>query len=125
MADYTTITVVRPEPDPAQLLVALRQIDTTIGVVHDAGSFDYRLKKNTSWLAGDVSQATSAIVNVPNATAQSLAQARVDKWPLELEGLLLTLLDQINVIRSKLSPPLSAITPAQALQAVKDKISTL
>ena len=33
--------------------------------------------------------------------------------------------DQLNTIRDKLNPPLAAITPAQALAAVRDKAGTL
>jgi len=49
------------------------------------------------------------------------AQFMISHWPIEVRALLLTLLDQINVLRQALPVPLPTITPAQALTAVAAK----
>lgn len=60
-----------------------------------------------------------------NVAAQKSAQVVIDAMPIFEKAILLTLLDQINTIRAALSPPLGAITPAQAIAAVRAKAGTL
>lgn len=67
---------------------------------------------------------------VTDATAlhvqdQKDVKAFVDALPLIEQAIDLTILDQINVLRSKLPTPLVAITVGQWIQAVKNKVDTL
>jgi len=59
------------------------------------------------------------------ATRVTLAQQRIDSWPIEYRALVLALIDQLNTIRAALPSPLGPITPAQALAAVRTKAGTL
>lgn len=111
-------------PDPTQLQAQLRALDPTAGVSQTSpGNFD--VKKNTVWTQPQITAAQNVIDTSPPVTQQSIAQAEIDAWPIAQKALALALIDQLNVIRSKLAPPLGAITPAQALQAVRDKAGTL
>jgi len=76
-------------------------------------------------------QAASILASlVVDATAkhtqdQSDVKAFIDAMPLVEQAIDLTILDQVNLIRSKLPTPLGAITPAQWIAAVKAKVDTL
>jgi hypothetical protein len=52
-------------------------------------------------------------------------QAYVNNLPLVEKAIDLTILDQMNFIRSKLPTPLGAITPQQWIDAVVAKVDTL
>jgi hypothetical protein len=53
------------------------------------------------------------------------AQAFIDGLPIWAKALVLALIDQLNVIRAALPSPLGAITPAQAIAAIRAKAGTL
>jgi hypothetical protein len=126
MADYHTFTVTRTtEPDPASLLAQLRASDPTVGVQHLPGTQTFTLKKATTWTANQITAAQTVLETAPATSPQLTAQAIIDSWDIPTRALVLTLIDQINLIRSKLSPPLGAVTPQQALQAIRDKAGTL
>lgn len=126
MASYQDFTGARTtEPDPATLLATLRALDASAGVQHLAGTQAYRLKKATAWTAPQMNAAQNAIDTAPPVTPQSLAQAEIDAMPIFQKAILLALIDQLNVIRSKLSPALAAITPQQAIDAVRAKAGNL
>ena len=126
MSDYHTFTVSRTtEPDRASLVTALRNIDPTIGVQHNTGTNVYKLKTSGTWTLGNITFAQAALEAAPVASARLTAQAVVDSWPIEFKALVLALIDQLNVIRAALPTPLAPITPAQALQAIRNKAATL
>lgn len=60
-----------------------------------------------------------------HAQDQSDVKAYVDAMPLVEQAIDLTILDQVNLIRSKLPVPLVAVTVAQWIAAVKAKVDTL
>lgn len=123
---YHPFTAARTaEPDPATLLAQLRALDATAGVQHDVGTSAFNLKKATAWTGPQITAAQNVLDTAPAASPQLTAQAEIDGWPIAQRALLLALIDQLNVIRSKLTPALPAITPAQALQAARDKAATL
>lgn len=67
---------------------------------------------------------------IVDASAQALqakkdVQAAIDAMPIFEKAIVLALIDQLNVIRSKLVPPLADVTPAQALNAIRNKAGTL
>lgn len=53
------------------------------------------------------------------------AQAFIDALPIWAKALALALIDQLNIIRAGLPVPLGAITPAQAIAAIRAKAGTL
>lgn len=126
MASYNSFTVVRTtEPDQATLLAQLRALDATVGVQHVAGTQIYTLKKNTPWLAAHITAAANVLESAPTASASLAAQAEIDRLSIVERAIILTILDQFNVIRGALVPPLAPITPAQMIAAVRTKAGTL
>src|SRR6267143_4156074 len=123
MASYKTFTTARPTaPDPVVLADAVRTATSDpTAVLHNGLDGTWLGKKLAPWSTADITATQNALDTAVAHTPQRAAQYIIDGWPIETRALLLTLLDQLNVIRSKLIPPLSAITPAQAVQAVRDK----
>lgn len=122
-AFVTTIALARADaPDPAALVSALRQqIDASVDCffIEDA----VRLNKSTDWTAAQVALAQSIIQSCASASPRLAAQTEIDNWPISVKALALALLDQINVLRT--ASGLVAITPAQALAAIRTKAGTL
>lgn len=86
-----------------------------------------------SWTGSAVVLSASSLSGVNDATVQAAVDAApgpsnrldakrwVDEMPAPEKAAFLTILDGVNLVRSKLSPPLAAITPAQFLKAIKAK----
>jgi hypothetical protein len=110
--------------DPASLLASLRVLDATAGVFQLSAT-TYRLKKATAWTAPQIAAAQNVLDTAPATSPQLTAQAEIDRLGILEKAILLALIDQLNLIRSKLVPPLGAITPAAAIQAARDKAGTL
>jgi hypothetical protein len=126
MADYHTFTAARTtEPDFATLLANLKALDASAGVQHTPGTQTYVLKKATTWTAPHINAAQNVLNTAPAASPQLTAQAIIDKMPIFEKAIILALIDQLNVIRSKLSPPLPDITTQQAIEAVRTKAGQL
>jgi hypothetical protein len=122
MADYHTFTSTRTtEPDPTSLLNACRGFDPSIGISHAVGSGVWSMKKNTIWQPGQIVAAQQQIDTAPASTPQLTAQAQLDEMSIYDQAQIFTILDAVNTVRAALQPPLPAITPAQALQAMKAK----
>ena len=126
MSSYHVFTTVRnTEPDPASLLAQLRALDVTAGVQHSQASPDYTIKKETAWTAPQITAVQNVIDTAPATSPQLTAQALVDQLPIVQKAIILALIDQLNVLRAALPVPLPAITPAQAIAAIRTKASTL
>lgn len=125
MSAYQSFTSARQtDPDAASLLALLRALDPTAGVQYgETGQFV--IKKATAWTAPQIATAQTVIDTAPATSPALSAQAQIDNMPVFEKAILLALLDQINTIRGALVPPLSAITPAQALSAVRTKAGQL
>lgn len=67
--------------------------------------------------------AQNALDTTPNITPQRQAQNEIDNWPIALKALALTLLDQINMLRTRAGLP--TVSSTQALAAIRDKAGTL
>lgn len=90
-----------------------------------------------SWTGGSVVLEAASLDGVTDQTVQAAVDAApvpsemltvkryIDQMPLAERANFLTILDQINFIRSKLPTPLAAITPAQYVAAVKAKAESL
>ena len=125
MADYHTFTTARlTEPDPASLLAQLRALDASAGVQHFSGPM-FTIKKATVWTAPQIAAAQNVLDTAPASSPQLSAQSEVDAMSIFEKAIILTLLDQVNLIRSKLAPPLAAITVPQMLAAIRTKAGTL
>jgi hypothetical protein len=125
MAMYYTFTSLRvTEPDTVELLRILRRIEPSLGFRHDFEG-PYFVKTTTALNASQITTIQTAINSVREITDQFLAQHEIEAWPIAMQALALTLIDLLNVIRSKLSPVLPPITPEQALTAIRYKAGTL
>jgi hypothetical protein len=122
---YTTITSVRATPDLATLSAQIRALDATAIVYEPLTPPTYVIRKDTIWTAPQIAAVQTIIDTAPDATSRLTAQNVVDTWPIETRALVLALIDQLNVIRAALPVPLSPITPAQALNAIRIKAGTL
>lgn len=63
----------------------------------------------------------SAVTAAPEPSNKADVKRWVDSMPLAEKATFLTILDGVNLVRSKLSPPLAAVTPAQFIAAIKAK----
>lgn len=63
----------------------------------------------------------AAVTACPAPSNRADVKRWVDEMPLAEKATFLTILDGVNLVRSKLSPPLAAVTPAQFLNAIKAK----
>lgn len=111
------------EPDIPALSDSIRAHMTTA----TTGSFYLRWNGTAVVLeAPDLSRVNNATVQAavtaaPAPSNKAEVKRWVDEMPLPEKATFLVVLDAVNLIRSKLSPPLAAITPAQFLYAVKAK----
>lgn len=126
MSTYLDVTTNRGTvPDLASVVTQARAaIDSTVGVARLTDTV-YRFKKATQWTVGDQAAAQQALDAAPAQTPQILAQHAIENWPIEQRAFALALIDQINVLRAGLPVPLVAITPAQAIAAIRTKAGTL
>ena len=127
MSVHITLTSNRTTiPDPVVLLTKIRTAtnDPTASLVTFDGITAIG-KKATNWTPAQIASAQDIFDTTAPVSPQVLAQRQIDAFPIELRALILALVDQINVLRSKLSPPLSNITPAQALNAIREKAAQL
>jgi len=130
MPAYATFTTTRTTtPDQAALNAAVRaatgDVTATLYAVPPGGSATWRGKKTNAWSAGDLAAAQTALDTTAALTPQLSAQRTVDSFPIETRALVLAIIDQLNVIRAALPVPLAAITPAQAIAAIRTKAGTL
>lgn len=123
MSFYQEFNVIRPEPDIDSLLNTLRGSDPTAGIQHILLTSKYIIKKEAAWTALQITNTNNAIINAPNASPQLSAQSEVDHYSIMMKALVLTLIDEINILRGQLG--LAPRTPAQAIQAIRNKAATL
>lgn len=124
-AFYQAFTAARTtEPDYDSLLSTLRSADATIGLRRDDTTL-WTLKKSTLWTAPQIAAAQNVLNTVAARTDESLAQAEVDKLGIRERAILLTLLDQLNLLRLQPITVMASVTPAQAIAAVRTKAGTL
>ena len=100
-------------------------IDPTVFVEYAPGMMTFAISKDTAWTPQQITAARSILDAAPDTTPGRTAQTGIDGWSIEMRALVLTLIDQINVLRQALPTPLPAITPAQALAAIRTKAGTL
>ena len=123
MSFYQQFDVFRAEPDIDSLLTTLRGVDPTAGIQHSLGTTKYIIKKETAWTQQQIINTNNAITNAPNSSGQLSAQTEIDHYSISVRALVLTLIDEINILRVNAS--LAPRTPAQAIQAIRNKAATL
>jgi hypothetical protein len=116
-------------PDPTILASAITaalgaQIYTLSARVTDAGAVVLDIDKAATWLGTEITAVQTAINGAADTTSTRTLQAIADTLSPLNRAILFTMLDQINVIRAALPVPLGAISPAQAVAAVRVKIIT-
>jgi hypothetical protein len=73
----------------------------------------------------DTAAVQAAVAAAPADSDVLNAKETIDELPVWMRAFFLTLVDQINVLRTQPSTTFVAVTPAQAWSAVKAKIDTL
>lgn len=125
MANYQTFTYTRtPQTTLTAINAALRAADATAALVSIVAGVA-TIKSNNAWTAPRITAAQTVLDSTGEPTAQLTAQRQVDAFPIELRALVLALVDQINVLRAALPTPLAAITPNQAIAAIRQKANNL
>jgi hypothetical protein len=126
MAFYIDLSSARTTvPDQPALLVALQSTVDPAIVIGPLSQTSFRVKKPTLWTAPQIASAQNALDTVAARTDESIAQFEVDKLGIRERAILLTLLDQINLLRTQPTTVMSSVTPAQAIAAVRTKAGTL
>jgi hypothetical protein len=109
--------------DYATVIKNLRANDSTIGIQHVRGTTLYTLKKSTAWTQPQITAAQNLLQTTVDESPQLTAQSIVDQLTIAERASILTILDEINILR--VNAGLVARTPQQLLQGVKDKAGTL
>jgi hypothetical protein len=126
MSSYASFTTARTTtPDPVALRTAVQAAtgDAT-ATLFNLGD-GWHGKKAAPWSAGDLSATQTALDTTAALTPALSQQQMVDAMPVVWKAIALALIDQLNVIRAGLPVPLGAITPAQAIAAIRAKAGTL
>lgn len=123
---YQAFVAVRvTEPDYDSLLAAVRAaVDNTVGLRRD-DTTKWTLKKATAWTAQQISAAQTAVNTAAARTDELLAQAEIDRLGIRERAVALTLLDQINLLRTQPTTVMTTVTPTQAIAAIRTKAGTL
>lgn len=122
MASYITLTTTH-RPDPIAVVAAIKTAtgDATAVLIFDGSA--WRGKKATAWTAPQIADAQTILDTTPALTKQVEAQREIDEWPIMFRALVLTLIDELNILRNLHG--LAPRTPAQAITAIRNKAGTL
>jgi hypothetical protein len=127
MSRHIILTTTRStRPDPVALLAAIKAQTgdaTAVLITHDGRTA--LGKKATPWTPEQVADAQTLLDTTAPLTPQLSAQQAVDRFPIEYRALVLALVDAINTLRTHPAIGLPAITPAQAINAIRAKAGTL
>ena len=119
---FTTARATRPDPVLLADGVKTATADSTAVLTFDPlSSAGWRGKKAAPWSSADIDAVQSLLDTVAADTPQKTAQREIDAMPIATKALLLTLLDEINRLRTQPLTIFTDVTPAQALAAVRTK----
>lgn len=118
---HTFIAAGTTPPHWPSVLDTLRQTDASAGL--QADGMTATIDKASAWTAAQIAGVQNVIDNAPRDTDQIRAQFDIDGSSIMFRALLLTMIDQFNVLRSQHG--LADITPQQAIAAVRAKAGTL
>lgn len=122
-SDFTTVRLT--EPEPLMLLANLRALDATAGIQHDLGTRAYRLKKGTAWTGPQIAAAQTVLETSPALTPQTAAQSFIDNMPIVEKAIVLTIIDEINVIRDWFVAFQATTALAVSLADLKARVAAL
>ena len=97
----------------------------------NAGSFFVRYQggnviiEQASFSGVNLAAVDAAVAAAPEPTAALQAQFDVDAMPVWARAMALAIIDQLNVLRQNPAAVLPAITPAQAIAAIRNKAGSL
>lgn len=128
MPFYITLITERESyiPDNDAMIAAIRTATsdpTAVLISHDGVLA--RGKKAAAWTVTQTRAAQTLLDTTAELTPQVVAQRRIDQFPIEFRALVLTLIDALNVLRTHPAIGLPAITPTQAITAIRSKAATL
>lgn len=83
------------------------------------------VEKPTPWQANEITAVQSAVNAAADATPQTEAQGQIDQLPIWAQALALTLLDQINLLRTQPTTVFPTVTPSAAIAAMRTKAGNL
>jgi hypothetical protein len=125
VADYHTFTSPRAtEPDRVSLVAQLRALDATAGVQHLPGP-TYILKKATTWTAPQITAAQNVIDTAPASSPQLTAQALIDQMPIFEKAIVLTLIDELNLLREWIVAFKAQTAAATSLANLQTRVAAL
>lgn len=87
----------------------------------DGVRIDVVVDKPSAWTDAQITAVQGAVTAAVAASAALSRQAEVDKMSVLLKATILTLVDQINVVRAASPTSLPPITPAQVMAAIRTK----
>jgi len=124
VADYHVFTTNRATPpNPLALLAALRALDATAGFVAVEGA--WRVKKATAWTAPQITAAQNALDTCAADTLQLQAQQKIDSMDLFDKAIVLTLIDELNLLREWIVAFKAQAALATSLANLQTRIATL
>ena len=109
---------------PSLLTLLQTQVDPLIRL-GPLSQTTFRLTKPTDWTSPQISTAQNLLDTAPARTARLSAQAEIDRLSVHEQALLLTIIDELNRLRTQPTTSFAAFTPAQAIAAVRAKAGTL
>jgi hypothetical protein len=83
------------------------------------------VEKPTDWQPTEITAVQTAVNAAADSTPQTEAQNLIDQMPAWAEALALTLLDEINRLRTQPTTTFGLITPKQAVDAMRAKAGIL
>lgn len=126
MAVYTTFTTARTTtPDLPSLIRLLRaQVDPVAGPIDD-GAGKWRIKTAAELTAAQVSAAQAVLDTAPASTPELTAQSVIDSLPIVEKAILLTILDELNLLREWDMSFKAAVAAATSLADLKARVAAL
>jgi hypothetical protein len=128
MADtHITLTSTRTtRPDNIAMTAAVRTaVGDPTAVLLSFDGVTATGKKATAWTAAQIDAAQAIFDTADELSPQVVAQREIDRFPIEFRALVLTLIDEVNILRTHAAIGLAPRTPTQAITAIRNKASTL
>ena len=111
-------------PDSSSLLSTIRTVtNDPMAGVNVKTPQSYTVKSQFVWTPEIHMAVQTTLDTARDSTPQTCAQQRVDQWPLEMEALIAVIVNDSNLLRSRLG--LSERTTEQFLQAIRNRINRI
>lgn len=114
-------------PDVPALVTAIRPTVNdpfyVVVQISSAGVVTVSVEKVTTWSAPDIATVQAAVTAAPASSSQTDAQNQIDAMSIFDKAILLTINDELNLLRTATAQPTK--TPAQMAALVRAKAGTL